>query len=529
MSHPAATGAPPVVAVVGGGITGLAGALALADGGARVVLLEASGRLGGKIRTEDFGGQPVEAGPDAFLARVPHAVELCKRLGLADDLVSPATGKASLWVRGRLRPLPSGLVLGVPTRWAPLARSGILSPAGLARAVLDLVMPASAAPEDRSVGDLVGSRLGSQVADRLVGPLVGGINAGDAATLSAAAAAPVLDAAARRSRSLVLGLRHPPTAAPVPAAARFGRVCVPMATTNTTSSASAAAPPRPAAPPAAPPPVFLTHPAGLSTLVEALTAELASNTELRTNSPVTALSRSAGGGWLLATPSPPSTPSPLATPSPPSTPSPHPGPSEQVEADAVLLAVPAFEAAPLLAPHAPGAAALLSALNYASVALVTLAYPESALTRPLHGSGYLVPAGEGRMTTACTFTSRKGAQVSWRDHEIFRASVGRWGDSRHQGLGDAELVALVASELAEAVGIHGPPVADRVSRWPLSFPQYAVGHLDRVARIEAELAGLGTVAVAGAAYRGVGIPACIAGAQDAAAALLGALRRDGGY
>ncbi|MGH9078067.1 MAG: protoporphyrinogen oxidase, partial [Acidimicrobiales bacterium] len=290
MSHPAATGAPPVVAVVGGGITGLAGALALADGGARVVLLEASGRLGGKIRTEDFGGQPVEAGPDAFLARVPHAVELCKRLGLADDLVSPATGKASLWVRGRLRPLPSGLVLGVPTRWAPLARSGILSPAGLARAVLDLVMPASAAPEDRSVGDLVGSRLGSQVADRLVGPLVGGINAGDAATLSAAAAAPVLDAAARRSRSLVLGLRHPPTAAPAPAAARFGPVCGPQATTNTTSSAPAPAP-------AAPAPAASAPAASAPAAAEAAAPSERSPPPARPPAPVGVTPSGDGDGW----------------------------------------------------------------------------------------------------------------------------------------------------------------------------------------------------------------------------------------
>jgi oxygen-dependent protoporphyrinogen oxidase len=464
----------PTVAVVGGGITGLTGALALTDGGATVVLLEADNLLGGKIRTESFAGQVVETGPDAFLARVPHAVQLCQRLGLADELISPTTGAASVWVRGHLRRLPSGLVLGVPTRWGPLARSGILSPRGLARAALDLVLPTSRAPEDRSVAEVVSRRLGSQVADRLVGPLVGGINAGLAGSLSAKAAAPALDAAARAHRSLVLGLRQDRgVGGPGP---------LPATTTNTT----------------APQPVFLTHPAGLSTLVNALAAAATdAQVELRTGTPVTALQRRSTG-WVLVTP------------------------SGTLRADGVLLTVPAFVAGPLLAPHAPRAAAILAAINYADVALVTLAYHGEA---NLAGSGYLVPAGEGRMTTACTFTSIKWAQVARRDQAIFRISVGRWGDSRHRDLSDAELVDVVRAELAEALGVTGQPFATRVSRWPRSFPQYEVGHTERVARIEAELpAG---VAVAGAAYRGVGIPACIAGAQWAAAALLSDLRSAG--
>ncbi len=463
----------PTVAVVGGGITGLTAALALADGGATVVLLEAGSRFGGKILTESFAGQMVEAGPDAFLARAPHALELCRRLGLAGELISPATGSASVWVRGRLRRLPSGLVLGVPTRWGPLARSGILSPRGLARATLDLVLPTTPAPEDRSVAELVGARLGSQVADRLVGPLVGGINAALAGSLSAKTAAPVLDAAARAHRSLVLGLRQP----------RGGRDSGSIATRVTTTSAQ---------------PAFLTHPAGLSTLVNALTAAAThAQVELRTGAPVTALQRTPIG-WTVVTP------------------------TVSLQTDAVLLAVPAFVAGPLMATNAPLAADLLGAINYADIALVTLAYPGEA---DLVGSGYLVPAGEGRMTTACTFTSIKWAQVARRDQTIFRISVGRWGDSRHRGLSDAGLVGVVRAELAEALGITGQPFATRVSRWPRSFPQYEVGHLERVARIEAELPP--GVALAGAAYRGVGIPSCIADAQRAAALLLSELRPAG--
>lgn len=462
----------PAVAVVGGGIAGLAGALALLDAGAGVVLVEAEGRLGGKILTEDFAGMAVEAGPDAFLARVPHAVDLCRRLDLSHELVSPTTARAALWSRGRLRMLPAGLVLGVPTRWGPLARSGILSPLGVARAAMDLVLPATAGAPERSVGDLVRARLGRQVAERLVDPLVGGINAGRADGLSAAAVAPVLDAAARRSRSLVQGLQTPPSVAPT------------------------------AAPAAAP--MFLTHPGGLGRIVDALADRLlAGGAELRTAAPVSVMSRIAGG-WSLATA------------------------QGALRADGVLLAVPGFVAAQLLYPHLPDAARLLGGINYASVGLVTLAYPEGAVSRPLEGTGFLVPAGEGRITSACTFTSRKWPQVSWRDHVIFRASVGRWGDSRHQVLGNAELVSVVHSELTQALGLRSRPVQWRVSRWPRSFPQYELGHLGRVARVEAEVAGLGTVALAGAAYRGLGIPACIAGAQRAAGTLMAALAGNGG-
>lgn len=235
-------------------------------------------------------------------------------------------------------------------------------------------------------------------------------------------------------------------------------------------------------------------------MVDAIVAELAATTgtEVRTGAPVSALHRSREG-WVLDTP------------------------QGAVEADGVLLAVPSFVAGPLLAPHVPVAASMLDGIGYASVALVTLAYPDEALVEPLRGSGYLVPAGEGCMSTACTFTSVKWAQVEWPHHAVFRVSVGRWGDSRHQGLSDAELVSAVHGELVQALGLADEPERWRVSRWPRSFPQYEVGHLDRVAGIESSVAGLGAVFLAGAAYRGLGIPACIASGQRAAALVVDAL------
>ena len=195
------------VAVVGGGIAGMAAAWEAARLGHSVVLHEAGDRLGGKLRTSLFCGRPVDEGPDAFLARVPFAVELCRELGLADELVAPAEGRAWVWTRGALRPLPAGLVLGVPTDLLGLARSGILPWRGVLRAGLDLVLPRSRFSDDPSVDEVVSARFGREASERLVEPLVGGINAGRADRLSMSSTAPQLAAAAARSRSLLLGLR----------------------------------------------------------------------------------------------------------------------------------------------------------------------------------------------------------------------------------------------------------------------------------------------------------------------------------
>src|SRR5215212_5113644 len=198
---------PERVAVVGGGVTGLAAAYYLRQAGVTVTVVEA-GELGGKIQTRELAGVPVEAGPDTFLARVPWAVDLCRELGLGDELVEPATGKAFLWTGGALHPLPERHVLGVPVALRPLLASGVLSKAGVARAALDLVLPRSHHGADPSVAEVVGRRMGRQVVDRLVDPLVGGINAGRADALSLAATARPIAEGAARSRSLVLGLRR---------------------------------------------------------------------------------------------------------------------------------------------------------------------------------------------------------------------------------------------------------------------------------------------------------------------------------
>lgn len=430
------------VTVVGGGITGLAAAWELVQRGASVTLLEASPRFGGKIHTVDVDGVPVDAGADAFLARVPWAVELCRELGLEDELVAPAVGRALVWSRGRLRPLPEGLLLGVPTDVVGVARSGLLSPGGLARAALDLVLPRSSVDGDASVASVVRQRLGRQVVERLVDPLIGGINAGRSDELSAEAVVPQVLAAARAHRSLVIG-------------ARRQRAAV------------------------ADGPVFLTVKAGLGRLVDRLVAALReAGAELRTDAPVASL--------------------------------------DDVD-DRVVVTVPAHAAASLIESRSPRAAAELASIAYASVALTTIAYPADAVPR-LDASGFLVPRGEGRLTTACSFGTAKWPHWSPPGQVVFRVSAGRIGDQRAMELGDDELVDRLHAEIAELVGVSAAPVSARVHRWARAFPQYRIGHLARVGRIEQALAeDAPTVVVAGAAYRGLGVPACIQQGRAAAA------------
>ena len=442
---------PDRVAVVGGGITGLATAYYLRKAGVAVTVVEA-GELGGKIQTRELAGVPVEAGPDTFLARVPWAVDLCRELGLGGELVEPATGKAFLWTGGALRPLPERHVLGVPIALRPLLACGVLSKAGVARAALDLVLPRSRHGADPSVAAVVGRRMGRQVVDLLVDPLVGGINAGRADVLSLAATARPIAEGAARSRSLVLGLRQ---ARAAPAG-----------------------------------PVFLGLKGGLHRLVDRLAEDV---DVIRTGTAVRGITDGAGGYTVACDPGP------------------------DVEAGAVVITVPSYAAAGMVEALSPVAAGHLAAIRHASVVTATLAYRPSALPRPLDGAGMLVPRVEGRLMTACTWSTTKWPALASSGMVMLRASSGRDGDDRAMELPDAEIVRRLHDELAEALDLTEPPEASLVARWPRGFPQYEVGHQGRVDAIEATLAADAPgVFVAGAAYRGLGIAACIEQAQRAA-------------
>ncbi|NEW73186.1 protoporphyrinogen oxidase [Streptomyces rhizosphaericus] len=481
------------VVVIGAGIAGLAAAHRLLDGGARVTVLEASGRLGGKLRSGEIEGVPVDLGAESMLARRPEAVELARAVGLGDRLQPPATATASLWTRGGLRPMPKGHVMGVPGDLEPLAASGVISEEGLARIARDRELPPTPVGEDVALGGYLAERLGREVVDRLVEPLLGGVYAGDVYRTSMRASVPTLFEVAQSGRPLTEGVRE---LAERSARRQDG-------------------------------PVFMGIDGGIGRLPLAVAdAVRAAGGEIRTGAPVRELRRTADG-WTVVVDDAGGTGGTVAvgggydtggtgsTDSPPVV----------VAADAVVLAVPAPAAARLLAAVAPAASAELATVDYASMALVTMAFRRTDVASLAEGSGFLVPPVDGRTIKAATFSSPKWGWLRDAGPELFvlRTSIGRFDDEADLKRDDADLVRMSLTDLGEAVGLAAKPVASRVDRWDGGLPQYPVGHLDRVARIRAEAAKVPGLAVCGALYDGVGIPACVGSARKAADELLGSL------
>lgn len=457
--------AQPTVAIVGAGIAGLAAAHELRDSGAQVIVLDGAAQPGGKLAVSEVAGIAVDAGAEALLARRPEGVDLIGAVGLAGDLVHPHTTSARIWSRGTMRALPRRQVMGVPADLAELAGTGLVSTAGMRRARRDLHAPATARSADVAVGAHVGARFGQEVVERLIDPLLAGVYAGRAEDLSFEATLPEL---ARES------LRHA-------SLAQAAQALLP--------------PPQPAGTQAAAP-VFTSLGHGLGSLPAAVAR--ASGAQLRTGSMVRELARTPAGWRLTA------------------------GSAHEpacLEADAVVLAVPAHAAARLLAglDGLGGAAGALAGISYASMAIVTMAFPAATFAHLPDFSGYLVPAADGRAVKAATFSSIKWPHLrAGTDMVVVRCSLGRIGEEAILQRDDADLAALAAADLTAATGVAGPPAEVRVSRWGGALPQYNVGHLDRVSLIRAQVATQPGLAVCGAAYDGLGIPACIASARAAA-------------
>jgi oxygen-dependent protoporphyrinogen oxidase len=474
----------PHIVVIGGGIAGLAAAFYLRDEPVRVTVLEGSPRLGGKLSASDVAGVSMDEGAEALLARRPEGIGLIEATGLAADLVPAGVTSSAIYTRGALRPLPRRQFMGVPADIDELASTGVLSAEGVARARDEAVPPADQADQadqanqaDTSVTAYIGARLGPEVVNRLVDPLLGGVYAGRSEDLSFQATLAPLAAAART---------HP----------------------TLTGAAAALLPPPPARASdnsKKPAPVFVTLTSGLGALPESVAK--ASGADVRVNAMVRELTRTASG-WRLTIGS-------AADP-------------EYLDADAVILAAPAAPAARLLKQPAAEAAAELERIPYASMAIITLAFRAGDFPAQQR-SGYLVPAVDGRAVKAATFSTIKWPHLARAADpknpvHIVRCSVGRSGDVAVLQRDDADLAALAAAELAAAIGIAARPVAHRVTRWGGGLPQYNVGHLDRVARIRAAVAAQPGLAVAGAAYDGVGIPACVGTARAAVDQVLTELR-----
>ncbi|WP_431780179.1 protoporphyrinogen oxidase [Streptomyces chumphonensis] len=453
------------ILVIGGGISGLVAAHRLLEvgGGTEVTVLEASARLGGKLRGGEIAGVAVDLGAESMLARRPEAVELARAVGLGPELEPPAVAGGAIWTRGAVRPMPGGHLMGVPGD--PAVLGDVLSPDGLARVAEDADLPRTPLGEDVTVGGYVAERLGREVVDRLVEPLLGGVYAGDAYRISLHAALPQLFEAARRERSLLAAVRSVQARAAAPAAG----------------------------------PVFMGVSGGVGRLPGAV-ADAVRAAGGRISTGVTARDlRRTPDGWAVATD------------------------AGVHHADAVVVALPGPAAARLLRHEAPGAADALAGVDYASMALCTLAFRRADLgSAPPGGSGFLVPPVDGRTIKASTFSANKWGWVAAQDPELFvlRTSVGRFGEEAVLERDDDALVAASLADLRDAVGLTAAPVAARVTRWPAGLPQYALGHRGLVARVRAAVAQVPGLEVCGALYDGVGIPACVASAGAAAEATL---------
>ena len=486
MNDPQAT-RPRRVAVVGGGISGLAASHELIrharshDPALEVLLIEASARLGGTIRTRTREGFLLESGPDAFISEKPEALELAAQLGLESHLLETNTEhRRSFIVRGgRLRPVPEGFHLLAPSRFLPFLTTDIFSWAGKARMAFDLLLPRRAGAQangddDESLAEFVRRRFGREALERMAQPMVGGIYTADPEQLSLRATMPRFLDMERAHRSIILTMW------------RARR----RAATDTRGTSGARYS------------LFLSFDGGMQTLTDSLAATLPPGTT-RLNTTVEAIDFDrATRQWSLRVGASDATSS-----------------GETILADGLCLALPAYASARLVGGVDAELAAELGGIPYASTATVNLAFRRADIPHRLDGFGFVVPFIERRKTLACTFSSVKFAGRAPAGHALLRAFVGGALQPEMYALDEEQMIAAVREDLRALVGIERAPLFAHVEKWPRSMAQYHLGHLARVARIRARLQNFPTLQLAGNAYGGAGVPDCIRSGRTAAKAL----------
>jgi len=459
------------VAVIGGGITGLACVHRLIQGGGvEPVLLEASERLGGKIRSESDGPFVFECGPDSFLTAKPWALELMREIGLSDALVATNTVSKNLYLytRGRLRRYPEGLLLMAPAKVIPFLLSDLVPWAAKLRMGLDYVLPRGDGAADESLGAFARRRFGDEALETVVGPIMSGIFSGDPDQLSLAATFPQFKEMERQHRSMMLGMR---------AAMRHR----PPASQGIT--------------------MFMTLRGGMYRFVQTLERRIPGDV-VRRKTQVLGVSRSPDGKWRVAVAG-----------------------GELVRADSVVLAVPADKDAGLLRECDPGLAGELAGIRFASTATVNLVFPSAGFPRGYEGFGFLVDRREGKSLTGVTFTSNKYPGLTPPGHTVIRCYMGGFGRDSVVGKPDGELLDIVLGDLRSIMGVTAPPERVKLFRWPDSNPQYEVGHIARLERMDARLQGHPGLLLAGSSFRGIGIPECVRSGSEAAHRVLEAGER----
>jgi oxygen-dependent protoporphyrinogen oxidase len=465
------------IAIIGGGISGLSAANRLVEHSARlkplpeIVLLEASSRPGGIVRTERRDGFVMEAGPDSFISEKPEALELAKRLGIASRLIETNDSHRRSFIvrKGKLRAVPEGFQLMAPSRFWPFVTTGIFSWPGKARMALDLVLPRRSAAngnDDESLAQFVRRRLGQEALERMAQPMVGGIYTADPENLSLRATMPRFLEMEREHRSLISAMWKQ---------RRKGRASESKGTSGPRYS------------------LFLSFDEGMQVLVDEIIARL-SAVSVRLNTKVESLAFDGElKKWSICVRE-----------------------GETISADAVCLALPSYASAKLLRDVDTTLADELEAIPYASTATVNLAYKRSDITHPLDGFGFVVPLIEGRSVLACTFSSVKFAGRAPENHALLRAFVGGALQPEIFALDEEAIIELVSRDLQQLLGIQKPPLFAYVEKWPRSMAQYHIGHMERVERIRQRLSLNPGLKLAGNAFSGAGIPDCIRSGEAAA-------------
>lgn len=494
------------VIVIGGGITGLSAAYYLqrkakeAGRPIRILLFERDEKFGGKIETERVDGFVIEKGPDSFLARKGAALELARELGLEDEVVGtdPRNKKTYILHKGKLHRIPAGLNVGIPTQFVPFATTGLLSLGGKIRAAMDLFLPKSKHTGDQSLGGFLARRLGDEVVDQMAEPLLAGIYAGNSRNLSLRATFPHLETLEQKHGSLIRGMLEQ---------AKHAKAAQQAGSSNVEADrAQAGSTPETGGQPSAnagetakkklPNTMFLSFRRGLRQYVDSLTEVLGPEI-LHASRSVREIKRltddAAPGKWQVLLDN-----------------------GEMVEADGVVLTTPTFDTARFL-PRSFEPAKTLEKIPYASVATVILAYSAESISFPLDGTGFVVPKGEGRTITACTWISSKWMHTAPKDKVLIRCYVGRAGDEAIVDEEDETILQKVRVDLQETMGITADPLFTRITRWRHAMPQYTVGHLDRLKNFEDEArAQYPGLFFAGAGFTGLGVPDCIQQGKHAA-------------
>ena len=446
--------------IIGGGIAGLSAAYYAQKNHpeAKITLLEADSYWGGKLKTNRVDGFVIEGGPDTFLATKPWGMTLCKELDLGERLhgTNPEAKNTYVLHKNRLESLPDGLAMMIPGKVMPMLTTGLLNPLQKLRIGLDFLLPIRKGDADESLGSFISRRMGRATYENLIEPLMSGIYAGDGDKLSLQSTFPFLRDFERKYGSLALG------------AMKMYRARV-KSQKNTGSRS-----------------VFRTPTTGLAEITEAIVAYLEeNNANLRLNTKVSRITNHSSiykvgliDGALL-------------------------------EADAVILATPAFVTGELLESPLPELAEVLKSIPYVSTATVSLAYKLTDLPRPLDGYGYVIPRREGRKALACTWTSTKFPHRAPEGHALLRVFVGRAGQEDEIPWDDASLLEIAKEEVKLTLGITADPLLSRVYIWEKAMPQYNLGHPEKLAKIDAALADIPNLAFAGNGYRGIGIPDCI--------------------